>query len=212
MDDRRVRRAMVIEPDAQGPAPAPTSPTGNATAAAAAEKPFAIRGTIYTAGFLILVLGAVPSLFYILGRWPTSGSELWNAIIGFWSAFRTLVGAAVFTIGLAAYLFCSIWLMYFGRGPHVEFDPPKHFVATGPYRWVRNPVVLTLLVTALGEALYLGSFAVLLFVLAGGVGFAHYQVTRIEEPLLRQRFGSSYEEYCRQVHRWLPKPPRERQA
>ncbi len=171
------------------------------------EKPFALRSTLYTAGFLIFVLGAVPSLFYILGQWPTTGAALWGSIKGFWISFRVLVGGAVFTIGLAAYLFCSIWLIYFGRGPHVEFDPPKHFVATGPYRWVRNPVVLTLLVTALGEAIFLGSIAVLLFVLVGGAGFAHYQVTRIEEPLLRQRFGDSYVEYCQKVHRWLPKPP-----
>ena len=186
----------------------PDHPPPSAPASPAAERPFALRSTLYTAGFLLVVLGVIPSLFYLVGEWPTSWSATRGSIASFWGEFRGLVGGAVFTIGLAAYLFCSIWLMYFGRGPHVEFDPPKEFVATGPYRWVRNPVVLTLLVTALGEAIFLGSWLVLAFVLFAGIPFAHYQVTRIEEPLLRQRFGASYEDYCRRVLRWLPRPPK----
>jgi protein-S-isoprenylcysteine O-methyltransferase Ste14 len=33
---------------------------------------------------------------------------------------------------------------------------------------------------------------------------AHLLVVRVEEPELRDRFGARYEEYCRQVPRWLP--------
>ena len=98
--------------------------------------------------------------------------------------------------------------MFFGRGPHVEFDPPKVFVATGPYRWVRNPVAISLIVTAAGEAIYFSSLGLAVFV-ALGMAFAHYQATRIEEPRLRGRFGETYEEYCRKVPRWLPRPPDE---
>ncbi len=35
------------------------------------------------------------------------------------------------------------------------------------------------------------------------------QVTKLEEPLLRERFGQSYIDYCNTVNRWLPKPPRD---
>lgn len=170
------------------------------------ERPFALRSTIYTAGFLLIILAVVPSVFYLLGERVLHSVPIRYSIEFYWTGFRSLLGAAVFTIGLATYLYCSIWLIFHGRGPHVEFDPPKVFVATGPYRWVRNPVVITLLVSFAGEVLYFGSFGLLLL-LALGLGFAHYQVTRIEEPRLRERFGESYSDYCRRVPRWLPKPP-----
>jgi len=173
------------------------------------SKPFAIRSTVYTLVFLIFILGLVPAAARFLGErlWPGApgeGSIAWH----YWVAFVELVGIGIFTIGLAAYLACSVWLMYFGRGPHVEFDPPKAFVATGPYRWVRNPVVITLMVTLLGEAVYFQSLGIAALLLVG-CPIAHLQVTRIEEPRLRERFGQRYEEYCHRVPRWWPRPPNE---
>ena len=38
------------------------------------------------------------------------------------------------------------------------------------------------------------------------LGLFHLRVVRFEEPALRQRFGSVYEEYCRRVPRWIPRP------
>lgn len=173
----------------------------------ASDKPFALRSTIYTIGFLLVVLGIVPSLFHLASQWLLADAEPAAIIREFWLHFQHLIGLAVFAIGLGAYTFCSVWLIFHGRGPHVEFDPPKVFVATGPYRWVRNPVVITLILTVLGEAIYLNSLGIAALVLVG-MGFAHYQVTRIEEPRLRERFGQSYTDYCQQVPRWLPRPPR----
>lgn len=224
---------MVARPNAAQP------PSAVRSVSEPTERPFALRSTIYTIGFLIFILGVVPSIFHIAGEWalrlvfdaggafdaraagfqPVSGaaglqpaaspapaSPVLSDIRSFWSAFRILVGAGIFAIGLAAYSACSAWLIYYGRGPHVEFDPPKHFVATGPYRWVRNPVVITLLITVLGEALFLGSLGIFVL-LAVGMPIAHMQVTRLEEPLLRTRFGESYTNYCARVSRWRPHPP-----
>lgn len=167
--------------------------------------PFALRSTIYTIGFLLVILGVVPSVFYLAGGLATKQGA-WATIREFWMQFRWLVGAAIFAIGLAAYSYCSAWLIFFGKGPHVEFDPPKVFVASGPYRWVRNPVVITLLLTVLGEAICFGSVSILILLIVG-LPLAHYQVTQIEEPRLKQRFGASYEDYCRRVNRWTPRFP-----
>lgn len=170
------------------------------------ERPFALRGTIYTIGFLLFILGVVPSLFFLAEQALVRGQPLGATIGRFWTGFQTLVGVGVFAIGLATYIYCSVWLIFHGKGPHVEFDPPKIFVATGPYRWVRNPVVITLLTTVLGEAIWFGSVGIALL-LAIGLPVAHMQVTRLEEPLLRRRFGQSYEDYCARVPRWIPRPP-----
>jgi protein-S-isoprenylcysteine O-methyltransferase Ste14 len=171
------------------------------------DKPFALRAVLFTAGFLLFILGVVPSLFYLLGeigQWNGFRTEV--AI--FWNSLRALVGTAIFATGLIAYLACSAWLIFYGRGPHVEFDPPKVFVASGPYRWVRNPVVITLMTTVLGLAVVLNSWGILLLVVLG-MPLAHYQVTKIEEPRLRNRFGQSYVDYCERVPRWVPCPPRD---
>jgi len=179
---------------------APSAPSGPS------EKPFALRSTIYTIGFLLVVLGVVPSIFFLVDGVISTGTPGRLLVRQFWTGFRSLIGLAVFTSGLAAYAYCSAWLIFHGRGPHVEFDPPKEFVATGPYRWVRNPVVITLIVTAAGEAIYFASIGVAVLVVLGCF-FAQYQVTRIEEPRLRERFGEAYQDYCRRVHRWIPRPP-----
>lgn len=182
--------------------PNPISGGGNEPA----ERPYGLRGTVYTILFLLFILGLVPSIFYVLEQKVRTDLSFWDLASIFWTGFRNLVGVGIFAIGLAAYIACSFWLVFFGKGPHVEFDPPKVFVATGPYRWVRNPVVITLLITVLGEAIYFNSIGIAVL-LALGLPLAHYQVTRLEEPLLRKRFGESYEAYCARVNRWLPRPP-----
>ncbi len=184
---------MVDTPETQTPPP---------------EKPFAMKAALYTAAFLLFILGLLPSLFHVLGELPFGKTTFWQEAANFWRSLRTLFGGAVFAIGLAAYLFCSGWLIAIGKGPHVEFDPPKVFVASGPYRWVRNPVVITLLMTVLGEAIYLNSLGILVLLLLG-LPLAHYQVTKVEEPLLKKRFGQSYIDYCVRVNRWLPRPPQD---
>ncbi|MBN2560551.1 MAG: isoprenylcysteine carboxylmethyltransferase family protein [Phycisphaerae bacterium] len=165
--------------------------------------PIYVRMTAYTVSFLAFILGAVPYGFHQLGRllapdplhaWLQPGIP------------QHILGVVIFVVGLAGYLICSLWLVIVGKGPFVEFDPPKEFVATGPYRWMRNPVAAMLIVTVLGEAVFFGSAGIFaLFVL--GFPLAQLQVTRIEEPRLKARFGKTYVEYCRRVPRWIPKRP-----
>lgn len=173
----------------------------------AEEEPFALRSVLFTIIFLALALGVIPSFFYLGGERIIGSSFSTGRILAqFWGGMQTLLGASIFAVGFVAYIFCSTWLIFHGRGPHVEFDPPRVFVATGPYRWVRNPVAISLVVTAAGQAIYFSSLG--LAALVGvGIVFAHYQAARIEEPRLRVRFGKSYEDYCRTVPRWLPRPP-----
>jgi len=173
----------------------------------AGQESFALRSISYTIVFLGLALGVIPSLFYLAGQRMLGSSFSAGAIFAqFWGDMQTLLGASIFCIGLGAYIFCSAWLIFYGRGPHVEFDPPKAFVATGPYRWVRNPVAISLVIAGSGQAIYFSSLALTMLV-GLGIVFAHYQATRIEEPRLRLRFGKVYEDYCRKVPRWLPLPP-----
>ena len=46
-----------------------------------------------------------------------------------------------------------------GKGTLAPWDPPKHLVVEGPYRYVRNPMISGVLFVLLGEALVLRSMA-----------------------------------------------------
>jgi protein-S-isoprenylcysteine O-methyltransferase Ste14 len=115
--------------------------------------------------------------------------------------------AAVIALGVVLYLWCVWVFATAGRGTPGVWDPPRRFVAVGPYRWVRNPIYVAALLIVGGEAWLFGSAPVLLYAAALAAGF-HLLVTGYEERTLRARFGDQYETYRRTVRRWTPRPPR----
>jgi protein-S-isoprenylcysteine O-methyltransferase Ste14 len=66
---------------------------------------------------------------------------------------------------------------------------------------------VALLATVVGEALALGSSALLIYAAGLTVAF-HAFVVLYEEPTLRDRFGVEYDEYAARVPRWIPRSPR----
>src|SRR5437764_6629305 len=53
-----------------------------------------------------------------------------------------LVGAVVLACGALLALACIVTFVVRGRGTPAPFDPPRLFVATGPYTVVRNPMYI----------------------------------------------------------------------
>ena len=122
------------------------------------------------------------------------------------------VGVAVAIAGGIVVAACVGTFATVGRGTPAPFDPPTEFVASGPYRYVRNPMYLGAAAVILGVGLAVSSSSVVL--LAGGfLLVTHAFVLIHEEPALARRFGDSYRNYCASVHRWLvskPKPKERR--
>jgi len=161
--------------------------------------PLIARAVIYYVTFLGFILIAVPWAADYLG----SRVLPWRLDTG-WLRW---LGWALFASCWLVYTYASIVLMRRGRGAYVEFDPPSAFVATGPFRWCRNPIAACVVGMILGEALAFSSVGILLlFVVA--VPLAHLQVVCIEEPRLRERFGQTYSDYLEHVPRWIPRRPR----
>jgi len=97
-----------------------------------------------------------------------------------------------------------IWeLARTGRGTLAPVDPPQELVVRGLYRYVRNPIYLSVTVIVLGEFLLTWSRSLLVYWACFFVA-ANLFVIGYEEPALRRRFGASYERYTREVGRWLP--------
>ena len=76
-------------------------------------------------------------------------------------------------------------------------------VTTGPYRLVRHPIYLGLVLVATGEALAFGSWPALMIVLSGIVPTFAWRA-HAEEALLSQTFGESYALYRKQTKMIIP--------
>ncbi len=107
-------------------------------------------------------------------------------------------------LGILGVLWCFWDFTFRGHGTPLPTDPPKELVVSGLYRYVRNPIYVSVILILLGHFAWFGSLSLLLY---AGVAFAgtHLFVILYEEPRLRSRFGASYEDYLCRVPRWIPK-------
>lgn len=171
--------------------------SGAALQSALDRIPLGLRGILYYSVFLVMILVVLPYAAMQFDRLlPALSLQLPS-----WTRY---LGWAVFAAFLMTYTACSWHLMSRGRGAYVEFDPPKEFVATGPFQYCRNPIAACVLGMIFGEAVGLSSSGVLMLFLVG-LPIAHAQVVLLEEPLLRKRFGAQYGDYVRSVPRWIPR-------
>ena len=115
-----------------------------------------------------------------------------------------LAGLLCIAVGIALLASCIWEFARSGRGTLAPVDPPRELVVRGLYRYVRNPMYLSVTTIILGEALLVRSRA-LLFYWAIWFLAANLFVIGYEEPALRRRFGRSYDLYTRQVGRWFPR-------
>jgi len=115
-----------------------------------------------------------------------------------------LPSVVLMTTGAALMLACVGTFAIRGRGTPAIFDPPREFVAVGPYRWIRNPMLIGFFILLLGFGLFHRSPAILLLMAVFAVAF-HLFVMFYEEPGLKRRFGPSYERYLESTPRWIPR-------
>lgn len=139
-----------------------------------------------------MVAGYIPWRFFGLGNVRLDVSDRVQLL----GLLGICAGAAL--LGMCVWEFARS-----GRGTLSPADPPRELVVRGLYRYVRNPMYLSVTAIVLGETLLDGSRALLLYWGAWFVG-ANLFVVLYEEPALRRRFGPSYDEYARRVRRWLP--------
>ena len=75
-------------------------------------------------------------------------------------------------------------------------------VASGVYRWSRNPMYLGDLLILAGWALWLANVAAFIGLPLFVAYINRFQIT-LEERALEARFGAAYVEYRRSARRWI---------
>jgi len=116
---------------------------------------------------------------------------------------RLWLAGALALVGAAAWMGCLDTFSRHGRGTPLPADAPRRLVTTGLFGRIRNPIMAAELLVIWAVALYLASAGAALYAVAISI-VAHLAVVHVEEPELRRRFGSQYEEYRRRVPRWFP--------
>lgn len=155
-----------------------------------------VPDSVYHAGVRIpppLIYAAVFCLGFFLQKYmpldlfPPSISRIVSLIC---------VGATAF---IGSWSFVEFWR---ARTSPLPIRPTTAIVTTGPYRFTRNPMYLSLALLYAGLALW---FAVIwaLMLLPVALVIVRYYVIAGEERYLERKFGQEYLDYKARVRRWL---------
>ena len=90
------------------------------------------------------------------------------------------------------------------RGTPVPFNPPPKLIATGLYRYSRNPMLLGLFLVLLGLGLLLGSLSLIFIFTPLFILINVFYLKAIEEKEMEKKFGKQYLEYKRKVSMFFP--------
>jgi protein-S-isoprenylcysteine O-methyltransferase Ste14 len=121
------------------------------------------------------------------------------------------VGWIPIAAGAAVYGACLVRFLRSGGTPAIYFtrgartiigEEPRALVQGWLYRVSRNPMYVGLLLVVAGQAIVSASLCMTWYSIALWL-FFHLTVVYQEEPHLLRQHGAAYEEYCRQVPRWL---------
>jgi protein-S-isoprenylcysteine O-methyltransferase Ste14/pimeloyl-ACP methyl ester carboxylesterase len=115
--------------------------------------------------------------------------------------FRTMAIVPL-AAGTALLVWCVRRFLVEGRGTLAPWEPPRHLVVTGPYRWSRNPMYVAVTLVVLGWAIGFRSWIVLIYAALLAAAF-HLRVAVVEEPWLARRFREPWARYAARVPRWL---------
>ena len=114
------------------------------------------------------------------------------------------VGIIFLWSGAALAIYCTILLFLFAKGTPVVTLAPKKILAHNIYAYIRNPMMWSLLIVILGEALTFGQWILFIWLIAL-FRISCLIVVNYEEPQLERRFGEDWKKYCQKVPRWLPR-------
>jgi protein-S-isoprenylcysteine O-methyltransferase Ste14 len=139
------------------------------------------------------------TFLYVITAGAVSWTYPWRTLLDLRIVW---LGVALVAIGVAI----SVWAFSLFRREGTELDPTsesnKSLVVRGPFRFTRNPMYLGLVILTLGIAFWVGwlpMFVAPLLVFATA-NWAHIP---FEEAKMRRQFGPGFDQYMRQVRRWM---------
>lgn len=136
------------------------------------------------------------------------GSFYTDRALGFTALLPGKLGAAIGLLLLVPGALLSGWCVVRfmqARGTPVPFNPPKDLIVSGPYLWMRNPMVTGVFACLFGLGFVFQSLSMVLFWTPAYILAHVIELKRVEEPELERRFGESYTQYRNRVPMFLPR-------
>jgi protein-S-isoprenylcysteine O-methyltransferase Ste14 len=155
------------------------------------------RAMLQAIAFSGLTLGVLPTI--ILAQ---SGGS-WDALFARPRWVTSLLVQCVAALGLLGVSAVQEFATR-GDGTPVPFDPPRRFVTSGAYRYVRNPMQLSATLVLVAWGAVAGSWwvsAAGAMAVIYGAGFAAGD----ETADLHKRFGARWQRYAALVRSWIPR-------
>jgi protein-S-isoprenylcysteine O-methyltransferase Ste14 len=156
----------------------------------------------------IAVLGS--ALFFVIAPLVLAGLVPWSlthwefqpAFFGY--GFTRALGLMLIVAGVPGLVDSFARFALQGLGTPAPIAPPQKLVVTGLYRYVRNPMYVSVVSVILGQTLLFSDWRLLWYGALLWL-FFHVFVVMYEEPTLALTFGAKYEDFRANVPRWIPR-------
>ncbi len=117
------------------------------------------------------------------------------------------IGSSLVILAGLTILMAAIWpFAYRGRGTLAPFDETRQLIVSGLHRYVRNPMYIGVMLMLIGESWFFQSLEMLWYSLVFFL-IINIVVVAYEENRLRFKYGEEYEQYLKNVGRWIPRRP-----
>lgn len=149
----------------------------------------------------VTIFGAFTALFVFAALWV---DRLLNLPSLLPEGARLPVSIPVIAVGVAV----TAWSGYHFlrvKGTPVPFNPPPEVVATGPYRYARNPMLTGVFLFLFGLGFAVDSVSLVFFFTPLFILINVLELKEIEEPELVKRFGDEYIDYQKRTPMFIPR-------
>ncbi len=116
----------------------------------------------------------------------------------------SIILASLFFLVAFVLIGWSVLTFLRAKGTPVPFNPPPQLVTTGPYAYVRNPMLTGVFALFFGIGMLLGSVSLLVLFTPLFILVNVWELKAIEEPELLKRLGQDYIEYRKSTPMFFP--------
>lgn len=116
----------------------------------------------------------------------------------------SLILASLFFLVAFILIGWSVLIFLRAKGTPVPINPPPQLVTTGPYAYVRNPMLTGVFALLFGIGVLLGSVSLLVIFTPLFILVNVWELKAIEEPELLKRLGQDYIEYRKRTPMFFP--------
>ncbi len=116
----------------------------------------------------------------------------------------SLILASLFFLVAFILIGWSVLIFFRSKGTPVPINPPPRLVTTGPYAYVRNPMLTGVFALLFGIGVLLGSASLLVLFTPIFILINVWELKAIEEPELLKRLGLDYFEYRKKTPMFFP--------